>query len=145
MMVSPPPRGFEHRSCFLPDQGKRASPAVNSTATKLSHVAATLDARRRMRSSWPWNRCHLLRQPKGKGTAHNSTGKACWKGSAQNPSVLCRASKTESENGFQLCLDTSAHEVVRQGLDQAGALDPKGRCKYHFLYIHEKKRLKCPA
>lgn len=34
--------------------------------------------------------------------------------------------------------------VFRRRLDQAGVLDPNGQYKYHFLYIHEKKRLKCP-
>lgn len=45
-----------------------------------------------------------------------------------------------AENGFQLYLDNSAHGVTWWVLDSAGALNPNGLYKYHFLCILEKKK-----
>lgn len=62
--------------------------------------------------------------------------------SVQILQALAEPPKLGAENGFQLCLDDSAHGVARWGMGWSGALHPSGLNNYHFLCIHEKKK-KC--
>lgn len=66
-------------------------------------------------------------------------------GRVQILQALAEPPKLGAENGFQLCLNDSAHGVARWGVGWSGALCPSGLYKYHFLYIHEKKKAEMPC
>lgn len=67
-------------------------------------------------------------------------------GSVQILQALAKPSKLGAENGFQLCLNDSAHGVARwRGMGWSGTLHPSGLYKYHFLCMHEKKKAEMPC
>lgn len=66
-------------------------------------------------------------------------------GSVQIVQALAEPPKLGAEDGFQLCLDDSAHGVAWWGVGWSGALNPSGLYKYHFLCIHEKKTAEMPC